>query len=276
MEQLPQPPITRLNIQLPRPGRGPRCSKLRACESSCSRSVPGCPTGLMLASRIISAASEPRSASSCARSRWHDRGRDASTARAVADEGERMLAAIRADAFVVALDVTGKMFSTEQLSGWLRERMREGRDLTFLIGGPDGLAPDCLKRSDLRWSLSALTLPHALVRIVVAEQLYRAVSLLKGPSVSSGLTILPHALGAARRAPIAPCDISGSRPEDPVKSATRLSAARRRLSLPRGALADENPVRPLRRQVPQRTDKQIATCRLVFDLWKSGSRSSLK
>jgi|SRR6185295_13957297 23S rRNA (pseudouridine1915-N3)-methyltransferase len=108
------------------------------------------------------------------------RGRDASAARAVVDEGERMLAGIRADAFVVALDVTGKMFSTEQLSGWLRERMRAGRDVTFLIGGPDGLAPDCLKRSDLRWSLSALTLPHALVRIVVAEQLYRALSLLRG------------------------------------------------------------------------------------------------
>jgi 23S rRNA (pseudouridine1915-N3)-methyltransferase len=108
------------------------------------------------------------------------RGRETSTARAVAEEGARMLAAIRSDAFVVALDVTGKMFSTEQLSAWLSDRMHEGRDLNFLIGGPDGLAPECLKRSDLRWSLSALTLPHALVRIVVAEQLYRAVSLLKG------------------------------------------------------------------------------------------------
>ncbi len=108
------------------------------------------------------------------------RAREASTLRAVADEGARVLAAIRADAFVVALDVTGKMYSTEQLSDWLRVRMREGRDLTFLIGGPDGLAPDCLQRSDLRWSLSALTLPHALVRIVVVEQLYRALSLLRG------------------------------------------------------------------------------------------------
>jgi 23S rRNA (pseudouridine1915-N3)-methyltransferase len=108
------------------------------------------------------------------------RTREANAARAVADEGARMLVAIRADAFAVALDVSGRMFSTEQLSDWLRDRMREGRDLTFLIGGPDGLAPDCLKRSDLRWSLSALTLPHALVRIVVAEQLYRALSLLRG------------------------------------------------------------------------------------------------
>jgi 23S rRNA (pseudouridine1915-N3)-methyltransferase len=108
------------------------------------------------------------------------RARNASAARAVADEGERMLAGIRTNAFAVALDVTGKMFSTEQLSDWLKDRMRDGRDLTFLIGGPDGLAPDCLKRSDLRWSLSPLTLPHALVRIVVAEQLYRALSLLRG------------------------------------------------------------------------------------------------
>ena len=91
-----------------------------------------------------------------------------------------MLKAIRTDAFVVALDVKGKVFSTGQLGEWLNGRMTESRDLTFLIGGPDGLAPDCLSRSDLRWSLSALTLPHALVRVIIVEQLYRALSLLKG------------------------------------------------------------------------------------------------
>ena len=105
---------------------------------------------------------------------------DASVGRAVADEGARMLKAIRADAFVVTLEVRGKLLSTEQLGESLRARMSESRDVTFLIGGPDGLAADCLSRSDLRWSLSPLTLPHGLVRVIVVEQLYRALSLLKG------------------------------------------------------------------------------------------------
>ena len=108
------------------------------------------------------------------------RAASSSVARAIAEEGSRLLAAIRQDAFVVALDVAGKVFSTEQLAAWLQLRMRERRDLSFLIGGPDGLAPECLQRSDLRWSLSALTLPHSLVRILVVEQLYRALSLIRG------------------------------------------------------------------------------------------------
>jgi 23S rRNA (pseudouridine1915-N3)-methyltransferase len=108
------------------------------------------------------------------------RSGDANVTRAIADEGERLLAAVRKDAFVIALEIGGTAFSTEQLAHWLGQRMRDGRDLTFLIGGPDGLAPACVQRSELRWSLSALTLPHGLVRIVVVEQLYRALSLLRG------------------------------------------------------------------------------------------------
>ena len=99
---------------------------------------------------------------------------------AVAREGSTMLAAIRPDDYVVALEVGGKAMSTEQVSVWLARRMQEGRSLALLIGGPDGLAPECLSRADQRWSLSPLTLPHALVRVVVAEQLYRAMSLLAG------------------------------------------------------------------------------------------------
>ena len=99
---------------------------------------------------------------------------------AVAREGSTMLAAIRPDDYVVALEVGGKAMSTEQVSVWLARRMQEGRSLALLIGGPDGLAPECLNRADQRWSLSPLTLPHALVRVVVAEQLYRAMSLLAG------------------------------------------------------------------------------------------------
>ena len=66
-------------------------------------------------------------------------------------------------------------------------RLREARPLALLIGGPDGLAPECLERADQSWSLSPLTLPHALVRVVVAEQLYRAMSIAGGPSISPRL-----------------------------------------------------------------------------------------
>jgi 23S rRNA (pseudouridine1915-N3)-methyltransferase len=100
--------------------------------------------------------------------------------RAVAREGDDMLAALKPDDFVVALEVAGKSMSTEKLSEWLDERLRDGRPLALLIGGPDGLAPQCRKRANHSWSLSALTLPHALVRIVVAEQIYRAMSLRAG------------------------------------------------------------------------------------------------
>jgi len=100
--------------------------------------------------------------------------------RAVAREGEDMLAVLKPDDYVVALEVAAKSMSTEQLSDWLEERLQEGRPLALLIGGPDGLAPQCRERANQSWSLSPLTLPHALVRIVVAEQIYRAMSLRAG------------------------------------------------------------------------------------------------
>jgi 23S rRNA (pseudouridine1915-N3)-methyltransferase len=100
--------------------------------------------------------------------------------RAVAREGEDMLAALKPDDYVVALEISAKSMSTEQLSDWLEERLQEGRSLALLIGGPDGLAPQCRERANQSWSLSPLTLPHALVRIVVAEQIYRAMSLRAG------------------------------------------------------------------------------------------------
>jgi 23S rRNA (pseudouridine1915-N3)-methyltransferase len=100
--------------------------------------------------------------------------------RAILREGTEMLAALGKDDFVVALEIAGKSMSTEQLCLWLAERMRDGRPLALLIGGPDGLSTPCRDRADQSWSLSPLTLPHALARVVVAEQLYRAVSLLAG------------------------------------------------------------------------------------------------
>ena len=102
-------------------------------------------------------------------------------ARATEKEGERMLASINAmgQPYVVALQVGGKSLSTGQLAEFLQQRARDGRHVAFCIGGPDGIAPAVDARADLRWSLSSLTLPHALVRVIVAEALYRAVSVIK-------------------------------------------------------------------------------------------------
>ena len=108
------------------------------------------------------------------------RGKNADIARITREEGERMLAVIPQDTHVIALDVKGRQWSTEELSEQLSTWLQSGRDTCLLVGGPEGLAPDCLERSQQRWSLSALTLPHPMVRIVVAEQIYRAWSILKG------------------------------------------------------------------------------------------------
>ena len=99
-------------------------------------------------------------------------------ARAVAGEGERLLAALRPQEHVVALDERGREHSTRELATFLAARMQSGQDLAFLIGGPDGLAEPVLARAQLRLSLSRLTLPHALARVLLAEQLYRAHSIL--------------------------------------------------------------------------------------------------
>ena len=96
------------------------------------------------------------------------------------EEGERMLASTERSANLVALDVRGKVLDTPRLADQLRAWMQDGRNVELLIGGPDGLAPACLENAAMRWSLSPLTLPHGLVRVVVAEQLYRAISILKG------------------------------------------------------------------------------------------------
>jgi 23S rRNA (pseudouridine1915-N3)-methyltransferase len=104
------------------------------------------------------------------------KGRDA--VRATADEGARVLAALPKQAHVVALEGRGKQYSSEQLATRLETWRQQGRDLAFLIGGPEGHAPDVLAATHEQWSLGALTLPHMLVRLLVAEQLYRAASVL--------------------------------------------------------------------------------------------------
>jgi 23S rRNA (pseudouridine1915-N3)-methyltransferase len=81
---------------------------------------------------------------------------------------------------VVALDVRGKQWSSEQLASHLGEWRMQGRGLALVIGGPDGHADAVLQRANQRWSLGELTLPHMLVRLVVVEQLYRATTILAG------------------------------------------------------------------------------------------------
>jgi 23S rRNA (pseudouridine1915-N3)-methyltransferase len=98
--------------------------------------------------------------------------------RAKADEEKRLLERI-GDDYLVALDERGKSLTTRELAKWLAERQQDGRNLTFVIGGPDGLGPAILVKAALRWSLSALTFPHAMVRVILAEQLYRAHSVLQ-------------------------------------------------------------------------------------------------
>jgi 23S rRNA (pseudouridine1915-N3)-methyltransferase len=105
------------------------------------------------------------------------RGGDVDRARA--SEADALLAAAGSSR-LIALDERGRSWQTRDLANYLDTAMHDGRDLAFVIGGADGLDPRCLEAAERRWSLSALTLPHMLVRVIVAEQLYRAWTLLAG------------------------------------------------------------------------------------------------
>lgn len=107
------------------------------------------------------------------------RGKNADVKRILHKEGERMLQAIPPNCDVIALDREGQQLSTEMLADKLKQWLAAGRDLALLIGGPEGMSPQCLQRAQLRLSFSAMTFPHPLVRIMLAEQLYRAYSILK-------------------------------------------------------------------------------------------------
>ncbi len=106
------------------------------------------------------------------------RGKNADLDKAVKDEGARMLAALPVPARVVALDIPGQALSTAQLAAALKHWLADGQPVALLVGGPEGLAEAVKRRSQDSWSLSHLTLPHPLVRIVIAEQIYRAWSLI--------------------------------------------------------------------------------------------------
>jgi 23S rRNA (pseudouridine1915-N3)-methyltransferase len=106
------------------------------------------------------------------------RGAGRTLRQAIESEAQKLSSALRKNDYVIALDEHGVELTTRELSDWLAARMQDGRDLAFLIGGPDGLAKEVLERADFKWALSRLTFPHALVRVVLAEQLYRAHSVL--------------------------------------------------------------------------------------------------
>ena len=106
------------------------------------------------------------------------RSKGADLARITQKEGELTLAAVPKGARMVAMDVKGRAWSTQGLAKELDGWRHDGRDVALLVGGPEGLAPECLKQAEQKWSLSNMTLPHPVVRIVIAEQLYRALSIL--------------------------------------------------------------------------------------------------
>jgi len=108
------------------------------------------------------------------------RGKGAASQSAVRQEGKKVLESIKSDDTVVLLDEKGVQLSSKSLSLQLEQWLAAGRDLTFVIGGPDGVGDDCRQRANYCWSMSKLTLPHGLARIMFAEQLYRAWSIGSG------------------------------------------------------------------------------------------------
>ena len=107
-----------------------------------------------------------------------DRTSGKTTEKAKALEGERILAAVPDGATLIALDEKGRAVTTQGLSVLLTEWMRDGSHPAFVIGGADGLSDEVKERAGKLVSLSSLTLPHAMVRVLLAEQLYRAWSIL--------------------------------------------------------------------------------------------------
>ncbi|MEI7996102.1 MAG: 23S rRNA (pseudouridine(1915)-N(3))-methyltransferase RlmH [Methylococcaceae bacterium] len=106
------------------------------------------------------------------------RGKNSDVVRIVKEEGERMIAAIPQSAFIVALDIPGKQWTTPELAQGMQRWLDSGQQIALLVGGPEGLADSAKQLARESWSLSRLTFPHPLVRVMVAEQLYRAWSIL--------------------------------------------------------------------------------------------------
>ena len=108
------------------------------------------------------------------------RSKSDKSSQAMAAEGEQILAKLHRDEQLVLLDERGKQLTSQSLTDNLSVWQAGGRDLAFVIGGPDGVSDHCKKRANFTWSLSGLTLPHGLARVLFAEQMYRAWSLQMG------------------------------------------------------------------------------------------------
>ncbi len=109
-----------------------------------------------------------------------DRRKAATAARAKSAEADKLLAKLKPAEQVILLDETGRQFTSRELSRRVDDWQAAGADIAFIIGGPDGVSEEVFRRANLTWSLSSLTLPHGLARVLFAEQLYRAWSLTTG------------------------------------------------------------------------------------------------
>jgi 23S rRNA (pseudouridine1915-N3)-methyltransferase len=109
-----------------------------------------------------------------------NRGKSASARVAMQKEGEACLKAVEKGEYLIALDVRGRSLDTEAMAVTIGALRDEGLDICLVVGGPDGLAPEVLAAARASWSLSALTFPHPLVRVILAEQLYRVWSIISG------------------------------------------------------------------------------------------------
>lgn len=98
----------------------------------------------------------------------------------IKEEGKRIQSAIPTNSKLIILDEKGKSFSSVELSKKMEKWLPQGQDISIIIGGTDGIDDQIKKQANETWSLSAFTYPHALVRVIIAEQLYRAWSILKG------------------------------------------------------------------------------------------------
>jgi 23S rRNA (pseudouridine1915-N3)-methyltransferase len=107
------------------------------------------------------------------------RGAGSDTSSILKKEAQAIMAHIEPSSLVVALDVKGQNWSTEQLAQKLQSWHDQSETIIFLIGGPEGLPESCLERANLRWSLSNLTYPHPLVRVILSEQVYRAWTIIQ-------------------------------------------------------------------------------------------------
>lgn len=93
-------------------------------------------------------------------------------------EGRQILSLTKPNHRLIALDTRGELWSTEELADEIKIWQESGRTIDMIIGGPDGLSDECLQKSEKKWSLSPLTFPHLLVRVLIAEQIYRANCIL--------------------------------------------------------------------------------------------------